>query len=359
MFSPNKKNNINEEIAPDTPEMRSILIRSSPTMMPSSSQMHLPKIPIATTFVSSKTSAATTNWELQTIPKVPELYHVGRSCVTVSNCEEQQITSRISECLRQHSLSVIFDENTAVCETSNHTKFIVKIFEDEEQFIVEVQRRNGCSYTCQKLSRAILRAAKGSKALPESLTHTVPVSILKKEQEQEEVVKVDEEKKKEDINNALHLINQERRDVRMLGMSALIDITAKSHISVENLSFDFISKYILQQPEDDKDNQSKIRLDALTVLANLLEQKSIEAQFVIDNGLLQQLIADLVHNNLHVAFQTARCMVSICRFSPSLKANIAKFGAATVIDQAYEEGVARHKLLETEVKQLKLLTNIE
>jgi len=358
MFSPNKKNNINEEIAPDTPEMRSILIRSSPTMMPTSSQIQLPKIPTSTTFITSKILEATTNWELQTIPKVPELYHVGRSCVTVSNCEGHQIASRIYECLRQQSLSIIFEENTVVCETSCRTKFIVKIFEDEEQFIVEVQRRTGCSYTCQKISRAILRAAKGSKVLPESPTLTVPVSILKKNQEQEEVIEVDEETKEEDISNALYLIAQEEHDVQMIGMSALVDITAKSHVSVKDSNFDFISKYILHQPQDDKDNQSKLRLDALTVLANLLKQKSIQAQFVIDNGLLQRLIADLAHNNMHVAFQAARCMTSICHLSSSLKANITEFGVATVIDQAYEEGEACHKLLETEAEQLKLFSNV-
>jgi len=351
MFTPNKKDD-DEEIAPDTPEMRSILIRSAPTMMTAPSRMQLPKIPTVTTSVLSKTLAAKGSWELETIPKVPELYHVGRSRVTISNCEGREIASRISECLRQQSLSVTFEENTAVCETSCHTKFIVKIFEDEEQFTVEVQRRTGCSFTCQKLSRAILRAAKGSKAPLESRTFTVPGSILKKEQEGEA------ETKEDDMKNALHLIKQEKRDVQMLGMSALVNITAKSNVSVEDSSLDFLSKYILSQPQDGGNNQSKLRLDALTVLANLLTQKSIQAQFVIDNSLLQPLITDLVHDNLHVAFQAARCMTSICRFCPALKVNIAAFGAATAIDQAYEEGLARHELLENEVQQLKLLSNV-
>jgi len=348
MFSPK---NDHEEIEADTPEMRSVLIRQSPTMMAAPSPLQLPKMPAVSTPVISKPSEAKCNWELGTVPKIPELYHVGRSRVTVSNCEGREIASRISECLRQQSLSVTFEENTAVCETSNHTKFIVKIFEDDEQFIVEVQRRTGCSFTCQKLSRAILGAAKGSKAAPAPRTFTVPCSVLKREQEREAKAR------EEDIKNALRLIKQEKYDVQMLGMSALINITAKNDISMEESSFDFLSKYILSQEFDHENTLSKLRLDALTVLANLLTQKSIHAQFVIDNNFLQTLVTDLVHDNLNVAFQAARCMTAICRFYPTLKSNIASFGATTAIDQAYEDGLARHKLLESEIEQLKMLSD--
>jgi len=357
MFSPNNNNN-EQEIAPETPEMKSVLIRSAPrTMMPAPSQrLQLPKMPTMPQFSkpSSSSSPATTtkyNWELETIPKIPEPYHVGRTRATVSNCEGSEIVSRISECLRQQSLSVTFDENTAVCETPCHTKFIVKIFEDEAQFIVEVQRRTGCSFVCQKHSRAILRAAKGSKAVPvKPRTFTIPASILKKEQERE--AKTAE---KDDIKNALNLIKQEMDDVKMLGMSAFINITAKNSISVEDSSLDFLPKYISSQPQQDDNKVSKLRQDALTVLANLLTQNSVQAQFVIDNSLLQTLVTDLVHCNPHVAYQAARCMTAICRSCPALKTNIAAFGASTAIDQAYEHGLTRHKLLENEAKLLKLL----
>jgi len=352
MFSPN---NNHEDIAPDTPEMRSILIRSTPSMMAAPSSLQLPKIPTVTTPVFYNPSETKCNWELETIPKIPELYHVGRSRVSVSNCEGREIASRISECLRQQSLSITFEENTAVCETSSHTKFIVKIFEGDEHFIVEVQRRTGCSFTCQKLSRAILGAATGSKAAPESRTFTVPASILKKEQEREQEVNAEEK----DIKNALRLIEQKNHDVQMLGMSALINITAKNNVSVEESSLNFLSKYILSKPHDENHHQSKLRLDALTVLANLLTQKSIQDQFVIENNPLQTLVIDLVHDNLNVAFQAARCMTAICRFYPTLKSNIASFGTTTTIDQAYGEGIACHKLLENEVQQLKLLSSIE
>jgi len=362
MFPSKNNNKIDQEIAQESPEMRSILIRSavSPrTMISGPSLQQLPKMPATLPRFPTKPSAVAppttthnSNWEVETIPKVPELYHIGRPSVIVSDCEGSEIVSRISECLRKQSLSVSFDENTAVCETSCHTKFIVKIFEDDEQFIVEVQRRTGCSFVCQKHSRSILRAAKGSKAAPKPRTFNIPTSILEKEQKPEEA-KIAEEN---DVKNAFDLINQEKHDVKMLGMSALINITANKNISsvVEESSLDFLPKCILSQGHED-DKMSKLRLDALTVLGNLLTNDSVKAQFVIENNLLQTLVTYLVHGNLNVAYQAARCMTAICRTCPSLKTNIAALGASTAIDQAYEHGLARHKLLENELDQLKLL----
>jgi len=219
-----------------------------------------------------------------------------------------------------------------------------------------VQRRTGCSFTCQKLSRAILGAAKGSRAalVPAPRTFTVPSSILKKELEQETKAK------EEDIENALDLIKQEKYDVQMLGMSAFVNITANNNISIDESNLDFLSNYILSQQYfygRGNDIQSKVYLDALTLLANLLTHKSIQAQFVIEKGILKTLITELVNVNLNVSYQAARCLTAICRFYPTLKSNIASFGANTVIDQASEECLARHKLLESEIQQLKLLSN--
>jgi len=292
-------------------------------------------------------------WNLLKIPKIPELYHVGRSRVTVSNCEGHTIVSRVTDCLRQQSLSVTFEENTAVCETCCHAKLIVKIFEDSNGFLVEVQRRKGCAVTCQKLSRAILRAAKGLKLLPKPRTFTVPSSILQKNQQLKEG-----ESKEEDTKNVLNMIKQEKDDVRMLGMSALVNITDKDNISMEESKFDFLSKLILSQPYSHENMEQKLRLDALTVLGNMLTQKSIRAQFVIDNGLLHTLVTDLVDNNLHISYQAARCMTAISRFDPFLRVKISSLVTKTAVDDACAKGLASHKLLESEIQQLKLLSSI-
>merc|ERR1712183_1219325 len=91
-------------------------------------------------FFSKPSPAKNFEWNPGTIPKLPEVYHLGRSRVTISDCNGSEIASRIGECLRQNSLSVTFTENIAVCVTPCHTNFSVKIFEDENQYIVEVQR---------------------------------------------------------------------------------------------------------------------------------------------------------------------------------------------------------------------------
>jgi len=351
-MSASKDNEQHEELPPDTPEMRSVLIRSTPAFARPLSLGQLPKMPRSfakaapVAPVISKSSPVKT-WKPDSIPKLPEMYQLGRSRVTISNCDGCEITSRIGECLRQQPLSVTFEESTAVCETACHTKFIVKIFEDDKQFIVEVQRRTGCSFVCQKFCRAILRAAKVTKAAPlKPRTFAIPASIPRKDDEREKAVD-------EDVKNAISLIEQKKVDVQVLGVSALISLTAKNKIKVQDSILQFLSKHISSRPPGGA-NRCRLRLDALTVFANLLTKNSLKCSFVIENNLLQPLVTDLTHDDLLLAYQAARCMTSICRQYPQLKDNITELGVSIAVEQAKQQGQARHKLLEDQVQLLKL-----
>jgi len=173
----------------------------------------------------------------------------------------------------------------------------------------------------------------------------IPASILKQKQESKSA-------QADEVQNALKLINQEKYDVKLLGTSALISITEKSKIELQDSDLDFVSKYILSQPRDDSP-EAKLRLDCLTLLANLLAQDSIKPQYVTEKGFLQLLVTDLVHANPHFSYQAARCITAICRVCPAFKQNIAALGADAALDQAEEKGISQHKLLENEVMLLK------
>lgn len=343
-----------KEIEAETPEMMSVLIRSAPTLPGPPSLVQPAKRPEAVATPSLLKSPPVTEhhaWNPKSIPKVPDYHSLCRTHVKV-NCDICDVTSRIGACLRQYELSVTFQENTAQCVTPCHTHFNVTIFEDEHQFIVEVQRRTGCSFVCQQLCRAVLRAAKGSISPPKKKPQfSIPSSIRKMHTQKEEEKAVED-----DVNNALHLIDQDRCDSQLLGMSALLSITKERKISLEESKLGFIKKFLSSRSpfSENNDNESKLRLDALTLLANLLTHKSIKCKYVIESELLQLLIMDLTHDDLNASYQAARCMTTICRCCNELKDNIASLGAATKAEELEELAQARHKPLEDEIRLLRV-----
>lgn len=198
---------------------------------------------------------------------------------------------------------------------------------------MEVQRRTGCSYKFRQCSKAILRAAKGESAvaMPErrALPHSLPPLPASED---------------DSLEMAFGLLTQDRLDAQMLGMQSLLSLSASAiFLSPEQASL-VISHAI--------NRQSELRRDALTVLANCLTKGTQEAPN--NEILLQTLIADLTDQDLHVAYQAARCLTAICQTTASLKALVLKLGSTSAAQLALEEGQSRHALLEKETKLLQM-----
>ena len=103
------------EVAPDVPQMRSVLIRST----------QVPSIPSRSShfdtkhdFLRSERVEATpsiksrvgTSWKPRNVPKLPEMYPLERSHATINDADTIEIAERIAECLRTKSIAATFDE---------------------------------------------------------------------------------------------------------------------------------------------------------------------------------------------------------------------------------------------------------
>lgn len=124
----------NNDLPQETPEMRSILIRSTPKLPEPLAR--LPKKPsVALRNPLQSNSVKRLDWNPKAIPRVPEYYHLGRSRVTV-DCDVCEVTSRIGDCLRQHELSVSFEEvrksNISRTLLSVECLFLTVVFLSEE-----------------------------------------------------------------------------------------------------------------------------------------------------------------------------------------------------------------------------------
>ena len=100
-----------KQIAPDVPEMRSVLIRSAPPALPSRSLQLTKESPFSLkTNINTLKAKGESGWKLSNIPKLPEMYPLERSHAYVKGIAGEEVASRIAECLRKESIMATFDD---------------------------------------------------------------------------------------------------------------------------------------------------------------------------------------------------------------------------------------------------------
>lgn len=105
----------NNDIAPDVPQMRSVLIRSAEApSIPSRSSLQFNsksgKPHCLSYVVPSIKSRAGSSWKPCNVPKLPEVYMLERSHVSIPDADALEIAERIAECLRTQSITASFDD---------------------------------------------------------------------------------------------------------------------------------------------------------------------------------------------------------------------------------------------------------
>ena len=106
----------NNDIAPDVPQMRSVLIRSAEVpSIPSRSSLQFNSksgkpLSSLSYVVSSTKSNAGSSWRPCNVPKLPEIYILERSHVSIPDADALEIAERIAECLRTQSITASFDD---------------------------------------------------------------------------------------------------------------------------------------------------------------------------------------------------------------------------------------------------------
>jgi len=329
-------NNNDNEIAPDMPQMRSVLIRSSGPDGPLTG-VYAKQAPILKTAPALK-SVSSTTWNPEPLPKLPEMYPLERSHAYVKDVDCAEIASRIAKCLQKESIAATFELNKAFAETSCHTQFYVKLFEDDRQIIVEVQRSTGCAWKFSQCSKAVLCAAKGvkRKSPPAFKVPTFVKAMKQMEDETESALQL-----------AFGLINERRVDAQQLGLESMLQMSRDGII--KSIAQERVEKIIALV------NDETHCRDALTTIANLLEAKAMDANTTADDSeFVQLIILKLVDDDLHTSHEAARCLNYICKVVPDIKKRVSMISVA----EAQMQGLSRHQklaeeatLLQTELDQ--------
>ena len=150
----------------------------------------------------------------------------------VSDAPPSVVAVRISECLRQRSIAVEYDDEavTASCLTSDRCEFVVHLWQG---LLVEVLRVKGSTLTFHRTAMAILNAASSLDAGKDARQpyQCAPTEFRRMQQVTESSLLVDEPKGDvtpravEGLEHALTLLRKDRLEAQVLGMEYLVSLT--------------------------------------------------------------------------------------------------------------------------------------
>eukprot|EP00591_Stephanopyxis_turris_P000544 CAMPEP_0195508042 /NCGR_PEP_ID=MMETSP0794_2-20130614/1353_1 /TAXON_ID=515487 /ORGANISM="Stephanopyxis turris, Strain CCMP 815" /LENGTH=373 /DNA_ID=CAMNT_0040634897 /DNA_START=65 /DNA_END=1186 /DNA_ORIENTATION=+ len=169
------------------------------------------------------------------VQPVPMYYLLEHTSKFIQSSSSSDIAIRISECLRNLSISACYHDKKAKakCRTDERVEFRIRIFSGIDQFvpgiIVEIQRRNGYSMAFHKDCCAILRAAEGSFENNEVAMHssvqTFPLLKFPYVDDRTAQANFYIFIGKDEFKLVQDLLEQDRIDANVLGMQYLCSLT--------------------------------------------------------------------------------------------------------------------------------------
>lgn len=403
MNTENNKKNI-REIVEDVPRYRSVMIAgpmSAPPMPRSfaSSAQPFKVAPQAVVQPKGAKNASSTAWKVDNIPSLPAAYFLERSSTRVEG-HPQEIANRICETLRQESVpafcskddkvrlsiathrrpsysrmfsysimhSLFNLQNLLLAETNDCLKFAVRLFADQGQIVVELQRKCGCSYQFRETARGLLRAAKGLASAPKR-KFDLPSSVPQDTNEQQE------QRAQTGLDLALEQLSSERLDSQLIGMETLEQITrceSRAIVSKKILSGSCLQKVMAAAQEDlmnatcdmEEEHMNLMKRRAMTVVANALcalgesgdlndvLRHSADLQSETFICCLVDTLRDAAASP-HEATQAARCMQHLMTVK-QVETILMEMSVTAIVSDACTHGACCSALLEQESKRLKI-----
>ena len=105
------------KIVEDSPQMRSVALHSAVPMMPRMAPLATPKQAAAVESVTKEMPVAGSSrlWTVASAPKLPSMFFLERTHVSVAQTSAQTIANRIVECLRCQSVAARYSDTEVSC----------------------------------------------------------------------------------------------------------------------------------------------------------------------------------------------------------------------------------------------------
>lgn len=292
-------------------------------------------------------------WKLTSVPTLPELHPLERTAVFVDRVSPSVISERISKVLRERSIEAEYEDEKAKvkCVTPEGVECRVRLYRGRGKYnkgiIVEVQRRFGSSVNFHKHVSAILDASEGMTPPPPppALRGSADALPLVSDAEDDFAPKsgADSLKMVEKMfgyggYDSLYLALQtlsSLTDSKKMG-KATARAVSKELLSASNVVgskvFDLLNK------KEEEDDGIKLRVTALSILANALEAVNGNVSSFIRELLRPVLLNELTkaESNPRSAQMSARC------FEYLYAGDHDQGEIAAVLETARSVGASRH-----------------
>jgi hypothetical protein len=340
----NPKKNMDEDVEETTRKIAPTMVMPNFGPMPTATSSGFGSASINTTQIkaSSQASVATSTkqeddhvyeWELQSVPVLPEFHPLEKSAVFIPNTTPSVIAQRISHVLRDRSIEASYDDDKAKvkCVTSEGVDFRIRLYRGRNQYnhgiIVEVQRRFGSSLVFFSDTQAILDAAQGKAVAPPpmmtSLNNLPEVSDDEEDYDEDDDIMPSATSSLSMVSKMLSLPGFDSQYLGLQTLSSLVDpeklsLTTARSVATNLLRSDSevglkVFGYVVSRKatgdEDDIEAAMALRNMSLNILANAMKSCGQVPEFLRE-PLRPVLIADLcdASNHPNTALLAARCI---------------------------------------------------
>mmetsp|Transcript_38262 Transcript_38262/g.56349 ORF Transcript_38262/g.56349 Transcript_38262/m.56349 type:complete len:432 (+) Transcript_38262:61-1356(+) len=383
----------------DVPKMRSVAMAPSPgsvpIFLPRPESFHKslrprvdPKVP--------EQKPHTSNWNVKddSLEFVPDHFVLERT-TRVINGTATTVSARISECLRQRSIAVVYDDEKAKAKCRNYcfVQFRIRLFAGKDDcahcVIVEVQRRSGSVLSFHRDCCAILDAAEGF--INEGDSHVPRRNVSDMDFAKCEDEELRHQRRKINAASALEvasdLLQKDRIDANELGIESLCALTDsnktnpetaliasssiildKENSEIRDIIASLVEKGLLpgEEEEDESiyndDHHSRLCNLALVVLSNALVvaekesslREAVRGQLWFVDYLVQVLVGKVgdAHLRPHEAFLAAKSLNALVKISDEARNKAISLDAPRILSDANEFGNLSHESLAGETARV-------
>jgi len=311
---------------------------------------------------SSNTKAAsavalnTGFWQLRSIPTLPDFHPLERTAVFVPYATPADVSTRISEVLRERSIDSTYDDENAKvrCLTAEGVDFRIRLYRGRGRFshgiIVEVQRRFGTSTVFHDDTMAILDAAEGKTPCPPPPSSNIPMVSDSEDDYQpcgqsslKMVSKLLNHKGYDSYYLAFQTL-QSLTDISKMGPTTACVVATELLLSNESDVGGKVLALVLDRDGDDE--LFKLRSMALTVIAN-----SIQALNGKIHEMLWERLRPIFIHELRNAEKCPRNAVQAAKsiqYLLSNERNVSEIHSALQV--AHQVGSVRHASLQRQTR---------
>ena len=302
-------------------------------------------------------------WMLYDAPVLPEFHPLERSAVFVPRSQALEVAQRISDVLRDRSISATYDnvKAKASCSTPEQVEFRIRLYRGRKQYshgiIVEVQKRFGSCLSFHDDTTAILEAAEGKIPPPpplamDSLSRIALPLVSDNEDDHED------NEPSCSLEFVAKMLNFPSYDSHHLALQTLVSLTDSAkmgHNTARNVSTELLDVdsdigakvfSLVIDTSPDQEETFGLRVQAMTVISNAVNTLHGSISTFLRERLRPALLKEMKTAEAYpqMAYLAAKCL------EPLIEGDHSPCELHSALEVALSVGESRHAALKRQAE---------